>query len=248
MFSNLLDITGFFVGILINLLLIALICFYFKRKIDNLECSQSEQAKTLYTILASQSSITTQSNSTNQLNNGLISGLDLSQLNEPAEMIDDSDSDSESESESDNDSESDKEEVAQSLQDPNGEQEQEDEEESEFQDEEEEEETQEGASLHTSDAFKLMKLNTTDVIDDTATEPILSSDIKEIDYNNDVTRSENTFTEQGMTNIMNNEHAYDKMTVKELKNIFLLKKGVAAKSSMNKSEIINSLMVKDIVQ
>ena len=39
MFSKLLDITGFFVGVLINLLLIALICFYFKRKIDNLELS-----------------------------------------------------------------------------------------------------------------------------------------------------------------------------------------------------------------
>ena len=42
MLSNLLDITGFFVGVLINLLLIAMI-YYFKRKIDNLEYSQSEQ-------------------------------------------------------------------------------------------------------------------------------------------------------------------------------------------------------------
>ena len=42
MISNLLDIK-FFVGVLINLLLIALICYYFKRKIDNLEYSQSER-------------------------------------------------------------------------------------------------------------------------------------------------------------------------------------------------------------
>ena len=49
---NLLDITGFFVGVLINLLLVALICFYFKRKIDNLEVAQSEQAKMLFTIIS----------------------------------------------------------------------------------------------------------------------------------------------------------------------------------------------------
>lgn len=54
MFSTLLDISSFFIGILINLLLIAMICFYFKKKIDNLELSQSEQAKMLYTMLSSQ--------------------------------------------------------------------------------------------------------------------------------------------------------------------------------------------------
>ena len=52
MFSSLLDVSSFFIGILINLLLIAMICFYFKKKIDNLELSQSEQAKMLYTILS----------------------------------------------------------------------------------------------------------------------------------------------------------------------------------------------------
>ena len=36
-FSNLIDISSFFIGVLINLLLVALVCYYFKRKIDNLE-------------------------------------------------------------------------------------------------------------------------------------------------------------------------------------------------------------------
>lgn len=53
-FSNLIDISSFFIGILINLLLVALICYYFKRKIDNLEVAQSEQAKMLYTIISQQ--------------------------------------------------------------------------------------------------------------------------------------------------------------------------------------------------
>lgn len=50
-FSSLIDVSSFFIGILINLLLVAMICYYFKRKIDNLEMSQSEQAKMMYSLL-----------------------------------------------------------------------------------------------------------------------------------------------------------------------------------------------------
>ena len=53
-FSNLIDISSFFIGVLINLLLVALICYYFKRKIDNLELAQSEQAKMLYSVIHNQ--------------------------------------------------------------------------------------------------------------------------------------------------------------------------------------------------
>mgnify|MGYP001326438233 CR=1 FL=1 len=53
-FSNLIDISSFFIGVLINLLLVALVCYYFKRKIDNLELSQSEQAKMLYSLISRQ--------------------------------------------------------------------------------------------------------------------------------------------------------------------------------------------------
>ena len=81
-FSNLLDISSFFIGILINLLLVALICYYFKRKIDNLELSQSEQAKMLYTLIKEK-----QEKSLSELQNtqnsplGFINNLDLSALN-----------------------------------------------------------------------------------------------------------------------------------------------------------------------
>ena len=54
-FSSILDITSFFIGVLVNLLLIAMICFYFKRKIDNLELSQSEQAKVLFQMIQQRS-------------------------------------------------------------------------------------------------------------------------------------------------------------------------------------------------
>jgi hypothetical protein len=55
MFSTILDISSFFIGMLINLLLIALICYYFKRKYEALELSQNEQAKILYNLINSQS-------------------------------------------------------------------------------------------------------------------------------------------------------------------------------------------------
>ena len=54
MFSSILDISSFFIGMLINLLLIALICYYFKRKYETLEASQNEQAKILYNLIQSQ--------------------------------------------------------------------------------------------------------------------------------------------------------------------------------------------------
>ena len=74
-FSSLLDISSFFIGVLVNLLLVAMICFYFKRKIDNLELSQGggggissglpdKHAETFH----------------------LLNGLDLSQLNSDPEQ------------------------------------------------------------------------------------------------------------------------------------------------------------------
>ena len=50
-FANILDISSFFIGMLINLLLIALICYYFKRKYETLELAQNEQAKILYNLI-----------------------------------------------------------------------------------------------------------------------------------------------------------------------------------------------------
>ena len=50
-FSSLIDVSSFFIGVLINLLLVALICYYFKKKFDNIEIAQSEQAKILHGLI-----------------------------------------------------------------------------------------------------------------------------------------------------------------------------------------------------
>ena len=77
-FSSILDVSSFFIGVLVNLLLVAMICFYFKRKIDNLELSQSEQAKMLFQLIQEQSQSQSQSQQANTYS--VLNGLDLTQL------------------------------------------------------------------------------------------------------------------------------------------------------------------------
>lgn len=51
MLSSILDIGSFFIGMIINLLLVTLMCYYFKKKYESLEEAQNEQAKILYELL-----------------------------------------------------------------------------------------------------------------------------------------------------------------------------------------------------
>ena len=116
-FSNILDISSFFIGVLVNLLLVALICFYFKRKIDNLEMSQSEQAKMLFQLIQQKESNLSPTGDAPMLPGGaynMLNGLDLSQLNEDdeednnavnGESSDDDDDDSSSDEEEEEDDE-----------------------------------------------------------------------------------------------------------------------------------------------
>ena len=99
MFSSILDISSFFIGMLINLLLIALICYYFKRKYESLEVAQNEQAKILYNLIQAQTP-RKQFDINELMNNNITSSLNT------MELINDSDSESESESESESDTES----------------------------------------------------------------------------------------------------------------------------------------------
>lgn len=107
-FSSILDVSSFFIGVLVNLLLVAMICFYFKRKIDNLELSQSEQAKILFQIVQDQS----QPQGVPNEMYPVLNGLDLNQLGESEESDtvqaqQGNEEESENESDSDSDSESD---------------------------------------------------------------------------------------------------------------------------------------------
>ena len=95
-FANILDISSFFIGMLINLLLIALICYYFKRKYETLEIAQNEQAKILYNLIQQSKKPFTVEN--------VVNGVQEINLDKPVQNDSDSDSsDSESGSESDED-------------------------------------------------------------------------------------------------------------------------------------------------
>lgn len=115
-FSNILDISSFFIGVLVNLLLVALICFYFKRKIDNLEMSQSEQAKMLFQLIQQKESNPSPTGDAPMLPGGaynMLNGLDLSQLNDEEDDEDEEDNNAvngESSDDDDDDSSSDDEE------------------------------------------------------------------------------------------------------------------------------------------
>ena len=51
------DISSFFLSMIIKLLLIALLCYYFKRKFENLEKAQMEQAKILYGLIENKNNV-----------------------------------------------------------------------------------------------------------------------------------------------------------------------------------------------
>ena len=258
MFSNFLDITGFFVGVLINLLLIALICYYFKRKIDNLEYSQSEQAKTLYKLISSQqSSVMMGSESRNIVmgDNDIMNGLDLTQLHQE---YDDNEDNTDEEEEEDEDEDED--EVEDEVED-------EDEDEEEDENEDEEDEIIEGSeqpeydTTHLIQTFQIASNSETPIAthgsnmsdnvevkhvdygivqgaaDVELDEPEVNRSLSDITVANELSETLDASVEETVVGSAEN---YEKMTVKELKNV-LAEKGVHAKSSMNKSDIINIL-------
>ena len=85
---GLLDIGSFFTGLIINLLLISLICYYFKRKYENLEESLNEQAKILYELLERDKN--TKEDTIEKLYNNVES---LNDINSEVETEDDEDDD-----------------------------------------------------------------------------------------------------------------------------------------------------------
>jgi len=91
-FSSILDISSFFIGMIINLIFVALMCYYFKRKYDYLEVAQNEQAKILYQLIHKPA---------------VCAAPCMDYTRDPLTQLKHPEPESESESESDSDSESD---------------------------------------------------------------------------------------------------------------------------------------------
>ena len=227
-FSTLLDISSFFIGVLINLLLIAMVCFYFKRKIDNLEMSQSEQAKMLFQLIKEKEHVNFENQVTSTKNvvlsgetNPLLQNIDMSQLsgdsNEVVEtktlhieninnVSDNDESDDENEDSEDSD-------YVEEGSDS----------EEEFSDDENNETEEEENDKQQND-IEVIKSDKSSSFEEV--EPLVTSDedIKSIEYDNNQT-----------------DVNYEKYTVKELKNM-LEGSGVQPKKSLKKQDLIDLLM------
>ena len=213
MFSTILDISSFFIGMLINLLLIALICYYFKRKYETLEASQNEQAKILYNLIQNQLPKKTFDINDLITNANLCSNLGTCMVN-PDDI-------EESESEDETDSES----------------------ESETDGEDEDKRTNlniQVSEVNEDGQIKVLsvtELNDTHEVEDL--EPIVVNkldDLTELNVENAVTdltndNVENVVNESGVTD-------YSKLSIKQLKDI-LTKKGINSNHRMKKTDLIN---------
>ena len=98
-FSSILDISSFFIGMIINLIFVALMCYYFKRKYDYLEVAQNEQAKILYQLIHKPAScpVPCMDFTRDPLVNPIV--------DTGSRIVSDNDSDSDSDNDSDSDSE-----------------------------------------------------------------------------------------------------------------------------------------------
>ena len=107
-FSSILDISSFFIGMIINLVLVSLMCYYFKRKYEVLESAQTEQAKILYELLRRDSNKRTETfvETLPEVCPVKVEKVDYTQDPLLKKHVMDSDSDSDSNSESGSDSES----------------------------------------------------------------------------------------------------------------------------------------------
>lgn len=215
MFSTILDISSFFIGMLINLLLIALICYYFKRKYETLEASQNEQAKILYNLIQNQ--LPKKTFDINDLirNANLCSNLGTCMVN-PDDI-------EESESEDETDSES----------------------ESETDGEDEDKRTNlniQVSEVNEDGQIKVLsvtELNDTHEVEDL--EPIVVNKLDDLtelnvenavtDLTNDNVENDNVVNESGVTD-------YSKLSIKQLKDI-LTKKGINSNHRMKKTDLIN---------
>ncbi len=102
-FSSILDISSFFIGMIINLIFVALMCYYFKRKYDYLYEAQCEQSKIIYQLIHKPPPAPPPS--LDFSSDPLLQRSKCSDISSPVQSIHDSDHDQDSESDSEDEME-----------------------------------------------------------------------------------------------------------------------------------------------
>ena len=228
-FSSILDISSFFIGMIINLILVSLMCYYFKRKYEILESAQTEQAKILYDLLRRDSAKKSET-FIHTLNEEPSRVVDYTKDPLLKPRVIDSDSDSECGSESsDSDSEY---EIEVSPSSPRN--------------------TPSGTPPGTPPALFSVELSQEITLDevkieDLTNDPIISVDLGEVETQTDKVDKDTKeiVLEQISITLDSPESNYNKMSIKQLKDI-LTSKGVKPKHNMKKDELVD--LVKDIEQ
>ena len=217
-FSSILDISSFFIGMIINLILVSLMCYYFKRKYEILEAAQTEQAKILYNLLRRDSS---------QKTDTFIQSLNEERVDytkDPLLKPRVIESDSESESDSSDESEYEIEVLPPSPRNsPSG--------------------TPPGSPPDLSQPLEMLELDEVKI--EELTEAPTESVVLEVETQPEPTIELKSETKEIVLDITleSPESNYNKMSIKQLKDI-LTSKGVKPKHNMKKEELVD--LVKDI--
>ena len=215
-FSSILDISSFFIGMIINLILVSLMCYYFKRKYEILEIAQTEQAKILYNLLRRDSTQKTET---------FIQTLNEERVDYTKDpllkpRVIESDSESESDS-SESESEYEIEVLPPSPRNsPSG--------------------TPPGSPPDLSQPLEMLELDEVKI--EELTEAPTESVVLEVETQQVELKSETKEIVLDIT-LESPESNYNKMSIKQLKDI-LTSKGVKPKHNMKKDELVD--LVKDI--
>ncbi len=215
-FSSILDISSFFIGMIINLLLVALVSYYFKRKYEYLEKSINEHSDHIYMLLKKERDNLRKQQSEsnkNELQQELRKNLYPSVAN--------------SEEESDNESEdevNDKK-TYNLVMNLMNEDESSDEDSDEESEEESNEEIEELDERNIPNEAKVLVEELNDINDDI---------VKQLTIQ-DISHEENTTT-FNIQKVLS--HDYNKLTMKQLKDL-LSNKGIQVKPNMKKNDLID---------
>jgi hypothetical protein len=218
-FSSILDISSFFIGMIINLILVSLMCYYFKRKYEILELAQTEQAKILYELLRRESpkKVELFKNEEPQID----------YTNDPLlkSCVIDSDSEESGSESSDSESEYEVEILPSSPRNtPSG--------------------TPPGSPLGSPPVFSV-ELSQEIVMDELKTEDLVLEPMESLDLGEVETQKDTKEIVIDQITLESPESNYNKMSIKQLKDI-LTSKGVKPKHNMKKDELVD--LVKDIEQ
>ena len=209
-FSSILDISSFFIGMIINLILVSLMCYYFKRKYEILEIAQTEQAKILYNLLRRDSTQKTET-FIQTLNEERVD-YTKDPLLKPRVI----ESDSESESDSSDESEYEIEVLPPSPRNsPSG--------------------TPPGSPPDLSQPLEMLELDEVKI--EELTEAPTESVVLEVETQQVELKSETKEIVLDIT-LESPESNYNKMSIKQLKDI-LTSKGVKPKHNMKKDELVD---------